>query len=211
MAAATTAREAIGILLSYGLGCLSGGYYVVRLLKGQDIRQSGSGSTGAKNVGRLLGPAGFTATFVFDLLKGGLAVWAGQRLGFGAITLTLVLLAVVAGHIWPAQLGFRGGKGVSTAFGGVLFYNPWFALVMIVVFAVALALTRRSVVAGMLAFVIGPWAGLAWGLPLWQALGTFLLSLLILAAHRDNLRQEWEKRPRGGTRERTSAQAEGKP
>ena len=66
----------VGMLAAYGLGCLTTGYYLVRLRTGQDIRGLGSGSVGARNVGRILGKSGFFITLAGDSGKGALAVWA---------------------------------------------------------------------------------------------------------------------------------------
>src|SRR5579872_1257598 len=67
----------ISAVLSAGylLGCLTVGYYLVRWQTGRDIRQAGSGSVGAKNVGRILGVGGYLITFLADFAKGALAVW----------------------------------------------------------------------------------------------------------------------------------------
>jgi glycerol-3-phosphate acyltransferase PlsY len=107
---------ALGVLAAgYALGCFSTGYYLVRNRTGMDIRELGSGSTGARNAGRVLGRQGFWLTMGGDMVKGGLTVWLTLALTGNYRLALLALLAVVAGHVWPAQLGFRGGKGVSTA------------------------------------------------------------------------------------------------
>ncbi len=69
------------VLGSYLLGCFTTGYYLVRLLSGQDIRAVSSGNVGSRNVGRLLGPKGFILTFIGDAGKVMLAVWLAHRLG----------------------------------------------------------------------------------------------------------------------------------
>ena len=67
-------RATVWILVSYLIGCFTAGYYWMRWRTGQDIRRMGSGSVGARNVGRALGASGFTATFLLDAAKGALAV-----------------------------------------------------------------------------------------------------------------------------------------
>src|ERR1041385_8199295 len=112
-------REVSGIAVgAYLLGCFATGYYLVRLRTGQDIRELGSGSVGAKNVGRLLGRPGFVVALLGDLAKGAFAVWAAQHFTKDDWAVQLSLLAVVAGHVWPAQLRFRGGKRGAPPFGG---------------------------------------------------------------------------------------------
>ena len=108
--------QATGCALgAYLLGCLATGYYLVRARTGRDIREIDSGSTGARNVGRVLGKTGFGLTVLGDFGKGALAVWGARHWTHDHQLAALAMLAVVAGHIWPAQLRFRGGKGVATS------------------------------------------------------------------------------------------------
>src|SRR4051794_30300652 len=94
-----------GIALgAYLLGCFTPGYYLVRLRTGQDIREEGSGSVGAKNVGRLLGWRGFMLTVFGDIGKGMLAVWATRRFTNSDGMAAIAMVAVAVGHVWPAQL-----------------------------------------------------------------------------------------------------------
>src|SRR2546428_443464 len=78
---------------AYVLGCFTTGYYLVRLRTGQDIREQGSGSVGAKNVGRLLGWTGFALTLLGDFGKGAFAVWAASHWTKDPRYLALALLA----------------------------------------------------------------------------------------------------------------------
>jgi glycerol-3-phosphate acyltransferase PlsY len=129
----------VATLAAYVLGCFTSAYYLVRFVKGQDIRQLGTGTVGGRNAGRVLGKAGFVAVGVLDALKGLLAVLLARYLGLMGWWLLPVLFAVVAGHIWPAQLGFRGGKGVATMIGALLASNYFIPLVLLVLFLVLLA------------------------------------------------------------------------
>lgn len=175
---------------AYLLGCFTTGYYLVRSRTGQDIRELGSGSVGAKNVGRVLGGWGFTVTFLGDFAKGLLAVWAArhfardaQDAGMAAVA----LLAVVAGHIWPVQLLFRGGKGAATAFGGLLAYDPALAAAFALLFAVGALPLRRTVLPGMFAFGALPLVSLYLGREPAKVAGLTILAGLIWISHRKNL------------------------
>lgn len=105
---------------AYAAGCFSAGYYLVRLLSGKDLRSTNSGSTGARNAGRELGRGGFAAVFAIDALKGAGIIWLARYLDPEPRLSALLVPLVVAGHIWPAQLGFRGGKGLVTALGAMI-------------------------------------------------------------------------------------------
>src|SRR5512135_2701540 len=121
--------QASGIAVAaYLLGCITTGYYLVRLRLRQDLRDLGSGSVGARNVGRLLGRPGFLLTVLGDFGKGALAVWAARHFTTDDRLVALAMLAVVAGHVWPVQLCFRGGKGMATALGALLVYDWQLAL-----------------------------------------------------------------------------------
>ncbi len=176
---------------AYALGCFGSGYYFVRLQTGRDIREMGSGSIGARNVGRVVGRAGFCVTLLADFAKGGLAVWAAHRLSGSDLLAGLAALAVTLGHVWPVQLGFRGGKGVATSLGGLLVFSWQSALIYAALFAVLWALMRRTIVPGLLAYLVLPFT--VW----WfrqDGVQVALISCLIMVvwfAHRENLGDEF--------------------
>lgn len=178
------------LMASYALGCISVGYYLVRWRTGQDIRALGSGNLGAKNVKRVLGWWGFIVTFVGDIAKGLTAVAIARGADLPGWAVTLAMLLVVAGHNWPIQLRFHGGKGVSASLGAVLAYN-WLALVCLVVLSlVVFAVWRKVTLSGMAAYVATPF--LLWffqSSPVAVA-GMFLLAVEVIFAHRQNLRDE---------------------
>ncbi len=180
-------------LSAYALGCFTAGYYLVRMLTGGDLRELGSRSVGARNVHRVLGKTGFCLTVLLDFGKGSLAVWAAKRLGFGVFSVDVAMLAVVAGHIWPGQLRFRGGKGMATALGGLLLWEPLLPMVFVVLFLVFWVIRRRSVPAGLLALAILPLAEPWLRAGLQPFITACLLSTLVLAAHRRNLAEEFSR------------------
>jgi len=135
----------------YILGCFLAAYYVTRWRHGVDIRASGSGNAGARNMARVHGMPYAVLTLVLDGAKGAIAVWAGiYFVGFEWAGV-LALLAAMVGHIWPMQLGFRGGKGVATGLGGILFLDPLAVLALIGVGLIAYGLTRNFFRSGLLA------------------------------------------------------------
>jgi len=169
------------------MGCICVGYYLTWLLYRQDIRQIGSGSAGARNVGRILGKKGFYATLLGDVAKGASAILLAQWIGVENGWLAACILAVLAGHIWPIQLGFRGGKGISVMVGGLMVLDIWLLLVL---FGIALLLyvgTRKYMLSGMLAIVMLPLLSYLLSGPVWESIGMAILSLVILISHRDNI------------------------
>jgi glycerol-3-phosphate acyltransferase PlsY len=105
---------------AYAVGCVATGYYLTRLRTARDIRQIGSGSSGATNVARVLGWQGFVITLAADAAKGALVVLLTRLCALDSWTVWLAVLAAVAGHVWPVHLGFKGGKGVATYLGALV-------------------------------------------------------------------------------------------
>ncbi|HVA88917.1 MAG TPA: glycerol-3-phosphate 1-O-acyltransferase PlsY [Chloroflexota bacterium] len=110
-------RYADAILLGYLLGAIPIGLIVGKLIKGIDVREYGSGKTGATNALRTLGnlPAGLVV--LGDVLKGLGAILVAHVLVDTAAATSLAGLAATVGHIWPIYAGFRGGRGVLVSFG----------------------------------------------------------------------------------------------
>src|SRR6185436_4886603 len=120
-----TGREWLLLTLCYGIGCCTIGYYWVRWRTGLDLRFQGSGTLGARNVGRIVGPSGFAVTLLLDGLKGALAVRLGLYFGGSPDLVVACMIAVIVGHNWPIQLRFHGGKGIATSVGALLAYNSY--------------------------------------------------------------------------------------
>ncbi len=175
---------------AYLLGGVATGYYLVRARAGRDIRDFGSGSTGARNVGRLLGRSGFGLTVLGDFGKGALAVGSTLAWIHDYHLAALAMLAVVAGHIWPVTLRFRGGKGVATSLGALLVFDYRLALTFAALFLAGFILTRKSTLPGMFAFACLPLAGWWFDPDGRMAMLIVVLSAMILFAHRKNLIEE---------------------
>ncbi|CAA9552273.1 MAG: Acyl-phosphate:glycerol-3-phosphate O-acyltransferase PlsY [uncultured Thermomicrobiales bacterium] len=185
---------ALLVVIGYGLGCLSAGYYLVRLRTGGDVRAGGSGGLGATNVGRVLGRRGFVLVFLMDLAKGALATALAVWAGVGEVGIALTALAVTAGHVWPAQLGFRGGRGVATAWGAALVVMPWVALSALGVAIVVWVGLRRVTRSGLVGIAACPVLSAAFGRTMVETLGIAALAAVVLVAHRDHLRA-WVGQP----------------
>jgi len=175
---------------AYALGCLGIGYYLVRAQTGRDIREIGSGSIGARNVSRVLGRRGFCVTLLTDFAKGAIVVWAARQFSGSEILAALAWLTVTVGHVWPVQLGFRGGKGVATSLGGLLVFDWHSALIYTLAFLVLLGLIRRTILPGLFAYLVLPFT--VWWFFQNGLLVTIVSGLIAVVwfAHRDNLAAE---------------------
>ncbi len=194
------ARELSVVLLASALGSFSTGYYLVRLRTGRDIRRLGSGTAGSHNVARTVGLAAAAITLAGDAAKGALAVGAAVLFGLEPWAVLLVVAAVVAGHIWPVQLRFRGGKGLATVMGAVLVFDYRLVLVAFVVAAITLGLTRQITVGGLVAVLLTPPIAALTGHSHTDVIGLSLLAALILFAHRENI-QSVVREARGASSE----------
>jgi glycerol-3-phosphate acyltransferase PlsY len=149
----------LAVAAAYALGCLATGYYIVRALMGEDVRTHATGSSGARNVARRAGIAAAVATFAADLGKGAAAVaLAGAVAGGDAAAAALV--AVVLGHVAPVQLGFRGGRGLGPALGGLAVLDWRVAAIALAVAAAATLATRAFTASGLVGTVVAPTAAL---------------------------------------------------
>jgi glycerol-3-phosphate acyltransferase PlsY len=185
---------------SYLLGSIPSGYLLIRIFRHEDIRASGSGNIGATNVLRSGGKGLGLATFLLDVLKGCSAVWLGGYLG-ALLAPTLLLpreaqaiaaIGAVVGHMYTFWLHFKGGKGVSTAFGVFLVCSPWAALAAISVFIVVLICTHYVSLAsilGALSFPFFAWLLVAGPKPPLFIAAQFFLAGLIVVKHHQNIRR----------------------
>jgi acyl phosphate:glycerol-3-phosphate acyltransferase len=185
------------VLAAYGLGCLTTGYYLVRVRVGQDIRGLGSGSVGARNVGRILGKPGLLITLAGDFGKGALAVWAVRHFTGNDFLALVAMFALTLGHIWPVQLRFRGGKGVATSLGGLLLWDWRLAAAYAIAFAALFTVFRRSTLPGLFAYIGLPWVSFGLKRDPAEIMLMVALCALVLFAHRKNLGYEM---PFGSTR-----------
>jgi glycerol-3-phosphate acyltransferase PlsY len=181
------AQVALLLIASYAAGCVVGAYYLVRWRVDRDLRELGSGNAGARNAGRVLGPAGFALALLLDAGKGAIVTWAALRTSDEPWVVGAALVAVVAGHVWPVQLRFRGGKGAATALGIMLVYDPIAAVILLAIGALALTAIRRFTLSGLIAIGLAPIVAAFRGHPTVEIAALVTMALLILYAHRANL------------------------
>ncbi len=199
---------AIPVLVAgYLLGSIPSGYLAGRWLKGIDIRQEGSGSTGATNVLRVVGKGPALAVFVVDVLKGALAVLLakavleplGQPLSPAGWQIdgwiVLAGLAGLAGHIWPIWLGWKGGKAVATGLGMLLGVSWPVGLACFGIFLTVLTFSRIVSLSSMVAalslplLMVGSFG--SGGIRPAYLLLAVLTTVLVVWRHRSNIERLW--------------------
>ncbi|HEX4342199.1 MAG TPA: glycerol-3-phosphate acyltransferase [Verrucomicrobiae bacterium] len=184
-------HQTLGVILgAYVLGCFATGYYLVRMRTGQDIRELGSCNVGAKNVGRILGKSAFIITALGDVFKGMLAVWATSHFTSGGRMMALAMLLVIIGHVWPAQLRFHGGKGVSTLLGALVVYDYRAFLIFLILFTFAYVILRKTVLPGLFGVVCLSFTDFYFNRdPVTTTFISFAVAL-VLFTHRKNIVEE---------------------
>lgn len=137
--------------LGYAVGSVQFGLIVSRLTRGIDVREYGSGATGATNVIRTAGAKAGVAVLLLDIAKGIVPVYAamgiGRLAGLDSVDdrawcAAAAGLGAVVGHVWPLYYGFRGGKAVATGFGAALAMNPLASVALVPVAALVVGATR---------------------------------------------------------------------
>jgi len=144
------------VIVAYLIGSIPFGYLIVRRKIGADIRQTGSGGTGATNVSRRAGKAAGILTLLLDAAKGSAAVLIAKAVAGDDWVIAAAAIAALVGHIFPVWLGFRGGKGVATGVGIFLVLAPVALLCAGVVFVAIVALTRYVSLGSIVAAILIP-------------------------------------------------------
>ncbi len=173
-------------VIAYLLGSISVGIIASKLLGGPNLREVGSGNTGATNALRAMGIKGGIIVFVGDILKALIASIVGGLLcGFEGRLIAAFF--VIVGHVWPVFFQFKGGKGVSCVCGAIFLTYTWQAVLcylltigiialtkyvslgsicLVLMFAAAVTITEA--VTGLACWVAIPWAFLVAALVIWR-------------------------------------------
>jgi glycerol-3-phosphate acyltransferase PlsY len=191
-------RIPIILAIAYLIGSIPSGYLIVRASEGGDVRETGSGGTGATNVSRSAGKGAGILTLVLDVLKGVFVVFLAGILSDGLFpyadwTIAFAGVLAILGHIFPVWLRFRGGKGVATALGVFLMLAPIVVVIALVVFAITFALTRYVSFASLVAISSIAITILALTLfdplELPDAIAALVSAGLVIFAHRENIQR----------------------
>jgi len=179
---------------AYLLGSIPFGYLLVRFVRQEDVRDTGSGNIGATNVVRAGGATLGAFTLLLDAMKGFIAVFITMQFApnttSGPSTLAIAAaVAAVVGHVFPVWLRFKGGKGIATALGVFIALVPMVALASVGVFALIVATTRFVSLGSVLAAVSIPFLAILLVPHRSTALleGLSFISLLSIVKHHANI------------------------
>ena len=198
-------RLLLVVIIAYLIGSIPFGYLIVRAKQGGDVRETGSGGTGATNVSRRAGKTAGVLTLILDALKGFIAIFVAAKLLNGlepSVVNWMISAAAVAallGHVFPVWLGFRGGKGVATGVGVFIALAPIAVLCAGVIFAIVVSIRKVVSLASIAGAVTIP--AYIWFQSKYASPGVNLTPLLtaavvaaflIVFAHRGNIARMWK-------------------
>ena len=177
------------IPLAYMRGGIPFGLAVARAFGGIDPWNAGSKNIGATNVGRTSGKTAGIITLAADILKGAVPVFIAFRLNTNALFISLVGAAAFLGHIFPLFLGFKGGKGVATAFGVMIVVSPLATLISAAVFIIVVIAKRyvslgSIIAAGVLPVIISFFPTVRPFVPM-----AVFISAVVILRHKDNIKR----------------------
>lgn len=191
-------------VISYLLGSLNFGVILSRKLKKEDVRDRGSGNAGTTNMMRSYGKVYGFLTIAGDILKVMVAIWIAFKIVpvyelkklLDSLDTNCVIclksfagLFAVIGHIFPCLFGFKGGKGVATSGGMVIFVNPKIALILLAVFGVNLVVTRYVSLGSILMAVLYPVMMWFFYKDIVLVCIALVFTLIVVIAHRDNIKR----------------------
>ena len=180
----------IVVVISYLIGNLSFAYILGKLLVKKDVRDYGSGNSGATNAIRAFGAKIGVMAFVGDVLKGVVAVLIGKMI-CGEMGGYLAGASVIIGHNWPAFLQFKGGKGVATTAGVMLIINPFVSLVCLIVGLIIMFFTRMVSLGSIIGMSLAPLIILIFVRPFNIQLFIFCLFVVAMSIyrHKENIKR----------------------
>jgi glycerol-3-phosphate acyltransferase PlsY len=185
--------EAIGLVaFGYLVGSLSPSVFFGRRFKDVDVREHGSGNAGTTNAFRVLGTRLGLAVLFADLLKGVVPVLLARYLSTPLVTV-LVAFACVLGHNYSLFLRGRGGKGVATGAGAAIAMMPIPMASLIGLYLVLLFTTRIVSVASIACTIMLPVMAAVFSQPLPYIVGSCVMSIAVLWAHRGNFVRLWRR------------------
>lgn len=183
----------LAVVIAYLIGSIPTGYIVVKLFTGQDIRKSGSGSTGATNVKRVMGKKWFFIVLLLDAFKGALPVVLAKVFATTFVSLGLVpvlcAIAVILGHSKSIFLKFSGGKSVASGVGTIFALNLVVGLVVAVIWAVITYFSKYVSLGSIIALSISPVIMYLCKEPIAYILYCILGAVYIIYLHRENVKR----------------------
>ncbi|MBI5186950.1 MAG: glycerol-3-phosphate 1-O-acyltransferase PlsY [Nitrospinae bacterium] len=174
------------LVLSYLLGAVPFGLLISKR-RGIDVRERGSGNIGATNVLRSVGKKEAALTLLADTVKGMVPAIAAQAITGDSMTAALAGAAAVSGHVFPVFLKFKGGKGVATALGVLIYITPKAALGAMLVFGAVVFLSKYVSLGSISAAIAAPILAALFHYGKYAIISAAAIAFLVIARHHQNI------------------------
>lgn len=177
----------LGFVLGHVCGSVPSGLWLVQAFHGIDIRNYGSKNIGTTNVFRIVGPKTAVLVLIADAFKGILAVGIMSYFFHNPLLDVVTALGALLGHNYSLFLGFKGGKGVATALGLLIFMMPKVAVASFGIWLVCVLLTRYVSLGSIMAAIFTP--PLAWylGYPSAYVIFSVVAAFFVVLRHKENI------------------------
>ena len=186
-------KVVIAAVVAYLIGSIPTGYIVVKSATGQDIRQVGSGSTGATNVKRVMGKKWFFIVLLLDALKGAIPVMIANFVpclhSNSGLTAVVAAACVLLGHSKSIYLGFTGGKSVASGVGTILALSPTVGLSIAVIWAIMTYASKYVSLGSIIALALSPVLMFLFNQPIAYVIYCVIGAIYVIYLHRENIKR----------------------
>ncbi|MBI4744499.1 MAG: glycerol-3-phosphate 1-O-acyltransferase PlsY [Actinobacteria bacterium] len=177
------------LALSYLIGSIPSGLIIGKTIYKIDLREYGSGNIGATNAYRNISPLAGIIIFISDVTKGAIPVLLAKWVIGGDIIPLAAGMFTIIGNIWSIYLKFHGGKGISTTTGILIALLPKVILILTIIWAIILIITRYVSLASIMVALLFPVMILYFKYPLPYTIFSFIVMLIVLYRHRSNFKR----------------------
>lgn len=171
--------------LAYIFGHILTAHIVGHFFYRKNIFAEGSGNPGARNAGRSFGKKGFLLVLIGDMLKAILICWIADYFNMNFFQQTIVLLLVILGHMYPILYKFKGGKGVASFLGGILYISPLTTLCLVLTFLISYPFTKSFTKAGLIGIGLTPIFTFFIYHNIYASIIIFFIIILIVLKHKE--------------------------
>lgn len=193
MITAIVIKVLISAVIAYLIGSIPTGYLIVKSATGQDIRQVGSGSTGATNVKRVMGKKWFFIVLLLDALKGAIPVMIANFVPYlhsnSGLTAVVAAACVLLGHSKSIYLGFTGGKSVASGVGTILALSPTVGLSIAVIWAIITYSSKYVSLGSIIALALSPILMFLFNQPIAYVVYCVIGAVYVIYLHRENIKR----------------------
>lgn len=186
-------KVVIAAIVAYLIGSIPTGYLIVKSATGQDIRQVGSGSTGATNVKRVMGKKWFFIVLLLDALKGTIPVMIANFVPYlhsnSGLTAVIAAACVLLGHSKSIYLGFTGGKSVASGVGTILALSPTVGLSIALIWAIITYASKYVSLGSIIALALSPILMFLFNQPIAYVVYCVIGAVYVIYLHRENIKR----------------------